>query len=142
IVPAACGLYYFVGGQQQADIADQMHARAILESQALLKKYYCSRLGLTPKRVIVTGGGAQNDHLVQITANVFGVSAYRLETGCNSASLGACYRALHAAQQGSFEKVLETAHQGFVLACTADSKAHAHYNTLPMDSIMETHFSQ
>ena len=34
--------------------------KAIIDSQTLLKQYYCNKLGLHPTRIVVVGGGAQN----------------------------------------------------------------------------------
>lgn len=70
--------------------------RSVFEAIAMSTKIYCddmtNELGVTPKKIIVTGGGSNSDMMMQIVADVYGVTAVRNEmNGC--ASLGAAINA-------------------------------------------------
>ena len=113
--------------------------KAIIDSQTLLKQYYCNKLGLHPTRIVVVGGGAQNKVMVQSVANVFGVDVYS-NTGSNSASLGSCYRVMFAVdyyKTGSFQEMLEKIHPGLDLVARPDAVAHAQYKSLGFGRLMD-----
>jgi sugar (pentulose or hexulose) kinase len=48
------------------------------------------------KRVIATGGGSSNIHMLQVLADIFGAPIYTSDSGPNAAALGAALRAVHA----------------------------------------------
>lgn len=80
---------------------DGRHTRAhiyksVIEAIAMTMKINCdamtSELGVVPHQVIVTGGGSNSDVMMQVIADVYGISAVKNEVnGC--ASLGAAINA-------------------------------------------------
>lgn len=68
--------------------------RAVLESQFLSMRLHGARMGLSPRRVIATGGASVNTGVLRVVADVFGTPVFAAEQA-DSASLGAAYRAMH-----------------------------------------------
>lgn len=70
--------------------------RALVEGQFLSMRAHAERIGMPtpPQRVIATGGGSANHHLLRLIANVFGCPVYTASRP-DSASLGAALRAAH-----------------------------------------------
>ncbi|MDP4781642.1 MAG: FGGY-family carbohydrate kinase, partial [Akkermansiaceae bacterium] len=73
-----------------------LRIRSLLEGQFLNMKLHSAWMDVTPERIRLTGGAAQNDGIAQLVADVFQVPVERLEVA-NSAALGA---ALIAATAG------------------------------------------
>ncbi|KAI9203386.1 xylulose kinase [Polychytrium aggregatum] len=69
--------------------------RAILESQFLSMRYHAEAIGLSPKRIVVTGGASGNKTIVKVLSNVFGVPVLQTQQ-VNSAARGGALRAAMA----------------------------------------------
>jgi xylulokinase len=72
--------------------------RAVVEAQALSMRLHSDWIrsgGAGCDRLLVTGGGSQNEAIVQVLADVFQAPAYRLAVS-KSAALGAALRAAQA----------------------------------------------
>ncbi|MGJ8642728.1 MAG: xylulokinase [Luteolibacter sp.] len=78
-----------------------LQIRSLLEGQFLNMKLHSAWMGVTPERIRLTGGAAQNDGIAQLVADVFQAPVERLEVA-NSAALGA---ALIAATAGGGDLV-------------------------------------
>lgn len=119
---------------QFADAATEV--RALVESQFMSMRHHAAQLGVVSgvKTLIVTGGASQNREIVQIAANVLGVSAYAADS-TDSAALGAGYRALYGLRSsGSAQAAVEfcdvVAHvRDVTLIATPDAAAHQIYTT-------------
>lgn len=105
--------------------------RGIVEGQAMSMRYHACWMA-APTRVVMTGGASNNDEVVQVFADVFGVVVERLSV-TNSAALGAAMRA--AAAFSPPHITLDDICGQF--ACPEASKsiypnssAHAEYNAL------------
>jgi len=97
IIPEIKGFYYFDEKDQPVKSLDspQRFVRGIVESQFLSMLVHSENIGLhVTHGVLVTGGSAKNEELLQIISDVFGVPVYTGNVN-NSASLGAAYKALH-----------------------------------------------
>jgi len=97
IIPAIKGNYYFNQTDQliQSLPDSKSYVRAIVESQLLSMYVHSQNIGLkVTQGVLVTGGSAKNQAILQVISDVFGVPVF---TGSqnNSASLGAAYKAAH-----------------------------------------------
>ncbi|KAL4714679.1 hypothetical protein ACJJTC_012596 [Scirpophaga incertulas] len=76
--------------------APQFEARALLEGQALARRYHAQDIGLQLdewSRVVATGGASVNKQLLQIFADVFNAPVYVQKEHANAALLGAAVRA-------------------------------------------------
>lgn len=73
----------------------ERNVRGLIEGQMMAIANHASTVCRSIDRVIATGGAAVNRAILQVMANVFGVTVDRLETG-DSAALGAALRAYHA----------------------------------------------
>jgi xylulokinase len=82
------------GAQVDAFADDAAEARAVLEGQFTSMRYHGAQLGLSAKRIIVTGGASMNPTITKVIADVFQVPVFAAEQP-DSASLGAAYRAMH-----------------------------------------------
>lgn len=69
--------------------------RGVIEGQMLSRLIHAESLGVTPKRLKITGGASQNKSVVQIAADVFGCPIEAIDSAA-SAALGAALRALSA----------------------------------------------
>jgi len=123
--------------------------RAILESRACAIRHHTTQLGLSARRVILTGGGARSTAFAQILANVLQVSVYSQpiagassEAQHNSAAFGAALRALHGsccADQGklvSFDEISRDFLSSNVLVATPQKEFANTYHDL-FDSYVE-----
>lgn len=89
--------------------------RGALEGQMLSRLIHAESLGVSPKRLKITGGASKNKSVVQIAADVFGCPIEAIDSTA-SAALGAALRALAAMAPGEdlesvvkpFVKVVET----------------------------------
>ncbi|TPX30812.1 hypothetical protein SmJEL517_g05718 [Synchytrium microbalum] len=116
ITPRAMGVFKYENESQVDEFSEiEWNARAILESQALSMASHAQALNLKPERIIATGGGSQNNVFLGILADVFGCEVYKADADANSASLGACYRALRVLKGG--DMVVNTK---LVLSATPD----------------------
>lgn len=70
--------------------------RAIVEGQFVAMRAHAERIGMPcpPNRIIATGGGSRNKHLLTLLASVFGCDVYTAHCP-DSAPLGAAIRAAH-----------------------------------------------
>jgi xylulokinase len=68
--------------------------RAVVEGQVLAMRMHTAWMGVAFDRIHATGGGAGNQAILQIIANVFGADVHQLAVR-NSAALGAALRAAH-----------------------------------------------
>ncbi len=62
--------------------------RSLLEGQFLNMRLHSQWMGVSPQRILLTGGASKNDGIAQIVADVFQAPVERLEVA-NSAALGA-----------------------------------------------------
>lgn len=68
--------------------------RAVVESQFMAMRLHGDRLGLRPRRLLVTGGASRDPVMLRGLADVFGVPVAVIDQR-DSAALGAAYRAFH-----------------------------------------------
>jgi xylulokinase len=107
IIPFIKGFYYFNNKDERVKTLDnaKKYVRGIVESQILSMYVHSQNIGLNVTQgVLVTGGSARNQAILQVISDVFGVPVYT-GTQNNSASLGAAYKAAHGAachQAGHF----------------------------------------
>jgi len=97
IIPAVKGFYYFNEKEEliQSLPDPKRYVRAIVESQLLSMYVHSQNIGLkVTQGVLVTGGSAKNQEILQVISDVFGVPVFT-GTQNNSASLGAAYKAVH-----------------------------------------------
>jgi len=97
IIPAVKGSYYFNEKEEliQSLPDPKRYVRAIVESQLLSMYVHSQNIGLkVTQGVLVTGGSAKNQEILQVISDVFGVPVFT-GTQNNSASLGAAYKAVH-----------------------------------------------
>ena len=136
------GIYrYDASGKAVDALTPAEEVRAVLENQFLTLRLHGQHVGLTPTRLIATGGASVNRGLLQIIADVFGTPVFVADKS-DSASLGAAYRALHGwlcSREGCwvpFADVL-TAGPPLKRAVEPNLDAHAVYTGLlaPLDRI-------
>lgn len=111
--------------------------RALVESQFLSMRLHAAKLGIAAGgRLVVTGGASSNAAIVQVAADVFGVSAFAGDS-TDSASRGAAYRAAHGWRNSSsseqqaiiaFDAVAPRADTHAI--ATPDAEAHAVYSRM------------
>jgi xylulokinase len=70
------------------------NVRAVVEAQMLALRLHSEWMGLSPHRLVATGGAAANRAIVQVMADVFEKPVLRIGSA-NSAALGAALRAWH-----------------------------------------------
>lgn len=91
--------------------------RSMVEGRFLSMRVRARELGLAPGpggRLLATGGAAQNDALLQVLADVFGLPVFRSSATTSSAALGA---ALLAAASAYGNGVLDAGRGAFVEVC-------------------------
>lgn len=81
--------------------------RSLLEGQFLNMRLHSQWMGVSPQRILLTGGASKNDGIAQMVANVFQCPVERLEVA-NSAALGAALIA--AAASGADLQSLQTSY--------------------------------
>lgn len=91
------GIFRFnaVGEHQTQPFPPEVECRAILESQCLSLRVHCEKLGVCPRRILVTGGASGNQTILQLLADVFGCDVFVSSEGNEAAAMGASLRALH-----------------------------------------------
>jgi xylulokinase len=85
------------------------HVRAIVEGQVLAFARHSKWMGVTPRTILATGGGAANREILQVIADAFDAEVFRFEA-TDSAALGAALRAYQADSGVPWPEVVE----GFV----------------------------
>lgn len=108
--------------------------RAVVEGQLLSMRLHGDNIGIKPVRIIATGGASQNQAIIRIMADIFGVPVFTGEIA-NSAALGAAYRALHGwtcRVKGAFVPFAKAVRgpSQFRQAAMPDKDAHAVYNDM------------
>jgi xylulokinase len=73
------------------------NVRAVVEAQVGAMREYSRWMGVTPRRIIVTGGASRNAEIRQVIEDVFGVPVEVRESS-NSAAFGAALRARRAVE--------------------------------------------
>lgn len=135
ILPKCHGIFFYDGLNQLESFPAFAHPRAIVESKFLSMRMYIETLGYIPKRIIATGGTSANLSILQMLANVFGVSVCSIKSG-NSASLGSAYRALYSytgEEYKSYSDMINSIHGGVQVEANADLKAYESYtNSMPL----------
>ena len=60
------------------EVRGAWQVRALVEGQLLSIRAHAERIGmpLPPQRIIATGGGSANPHILQVVADVFGCQVY------------------------------------------------------------------
>jgi xylulokinase len=71
------------------------HVRAIVEGQVMALARHSEWMGVRPRTIHATGGGAGNREILQVVADVFDAEVLRFEV-TDSAALGAALRAFQA----------------------------------------------
>jgi xylulokinase len=129
------GITRFNGRGTSVDrFAPEAEVRAVLEGQFISMRLHGSRIGLTPKSILATGGASANDAILRVISDVFGAPVF-VGDQANSASLGAAYRALHgwtchrAGRFVSFADVMAAA-PPFRKAAEPNKDAHAVYSAM------------
>jgi xylulokinase len=88
----------FISGEvkQVSKFDPPTEVRAVVEGQFLSMRAHTERIGMPcpPERILVTGGGSTNPHLLTLMASIFGCPVYTAQRP-DSASLGAALRAAH-----------------------------------------------
>lgn len=89
------GLHRFdPDGHPVKTFAPPVDVRAVIEAQFLSMRLHSRHIGLTPTRILATGGASSNPAILRVMADVFGVPVFTAQQP-GSAALGAAYRALH-----------------------------------------------
>jgi xylulokinase len=70
------------------------NVRAVVEAQMMAMRRHSRWMGVEVEVIHATGGASANRDILQVMADVFGATVYRLAAG-NSAALGAALRAYH-----------------------------------------------
>ncbi|KAI8808382.1 hypothetical protein BJ742DRAFT_756660 [Cladochytrium replicatum] len=122
ITPRANGIFRFrnaLDDTKEPELVDKFddatEARALLESQVVSMWLHAKKIGLSPQRVLLTGGASANPDIQKMFANVFNVNVYRPIIGSNAGSLGGAYRAAFVQRQAAnpseltYEAMLESA---------------------------------
>ncbi len=129
------GIYRFdAHGNSVGDFDPAVEVRAVVEGQFLSMRLHGGRIGISPEKILATGGASSNRAILKVMADVFGVPVFVAEQA-NSAALGAAYRALHGwlcARKGafvSFEDAMAGA-PSFQLASAPDWAAHEVYSSM------------
>jgi xylulokinase len=86
------------------------NCRAIFEAQAMSMRLHSQWMGVTPEKILATGGAANDPQLLQIIADVMECSVERIEVS-KSAALGAALIAAHgflaaAGKNPKWEKIV------------------------------------
>lgn len=126
-------------GDQVSDVRKALSAeeevRAVVEGQFLSMRLHAERLGVKqPQRLIVVGGASSNACMLQVLADVFNTSVYRLSSATNSAALGGAFRAQHGLAcgdgggSGAFVPFERSAGLDFTLAARPDAAAAKVYS--------------
>ena len=89
------------------------HVRAIVEAQTLALARHSEWMGVVPRVIHATGGGAANREILQVIADVFDAEVFRFES-TDSAALGAALRARQADTGVTWDEVVD----GFVSPLT------------------------
>ncbi|KAG9306450.1 hypothetical protein G9A89_003560 [Geosiphon pyriformis] len=118
IIPFAKGIHRFVDRNPVPEFEDSSYnIRAILESVFLSMKIRTKIIfGQKLERVIAIGGASQNDEILKVLADVFGVCIWRNKGG-NSASLGAALKARKGRKnEGDFQRFGEEQQENYIAA--------------------------
>ncbi|KAG0629277.1 hypothetical protein M758_1G090400 [Ceratodon purpureus] len=118
-----------LGAQRVSHFEAGAEVRAIVEGQFLSMRAHAERIGMPcpPERVIATGGGSANKHLLTLIASIFGCNVYTAQRP-DSAALGAALRAAHGwicKEKGAFvpmASVLEHANTENAFQCNLQAK--------------------
>ncbi|KAI8981105.1 hypothetical protein BDB01DRAFT_860536 [Pilobolus umbonatus] len=130
IIPFAKGIYRFQDQQSVEEFRNPLiNIRAIVESQFMSMKIRLQRMGGSSKRILVSGGGAQNNSILQIMSNVFGLPVYKSD-GVNSASLGGALLAKYGSSDySSFDQMIsQHPLSDLTLMCRPDHKETEMYD--------------
>jgi len=132
---ARTGIYKFDAEDRQVDhFTKAEDVRAIVEGQFLSMRLHAEGIGITPSRLIATGGASINTSILKVISDIFGKNVYVAERA-DSASLGAAYRARHglackeADQFISFATLMDAA-TPYSEAAVPDRSAHAAYEKI------------
>lgn len=88
------GTFRFDENKEVDSFEPKEEVRALVESQIRSLKVHSSRLGLgKPSRIIATGGSSQSKEVLQIISDIFNCEVF-ISDHQNSASYGACLRAV------------------------------------------------
>ncbi|CAN5714329.1 xylulokinase [soil metagenome] len=96
------GPHYF--GLENANAAS--HIRAVIEAQMTALSRHSAWMGVTPRRIHATGGGAANADILQVMADVFDADVQQCDA-TDSAALGAALRAYQAHSGASWPEVMD-----------------------------------
>lgn len=80
----------------------RFEARAVIEGQLLHHRAVAASMGVSfcpETKIVVTNDCSRNDSILQIVADIFNASVYRLEETSQASVLGAAYRARYAFYQ-------------------------------------------
>ncbi len=131
----ATGTYRFDPSDNPVDsFLPQVDARAVLETQFLSMRSHSKNIGLTPGRILATGGASQNLSIIKVMAHVMSKAVSTTEVA-DSAALGAAYRALHGwkcKRAGSFVP-FSSVFAGlppFQVVANPDDQAHDKYSNM------------
>lgn len=122
-----------VPGEQRINLkADDAagHVRGVIEAQMTSMRLHSAWMGETPKAIAATGGASNNTAILQVMADVFGVTVSRQETTA-AAALGAAIRAQHGYLQAMGSDVawqdLAEPHLKPSVTLQPDMQAHRQY---------------
>jgi xylulokinase len=120
------------GGRYARDLDEAdgpSSVRAIVEGQIMALALHSRWMGVTPQIIHATGGGSNNDAILQVMADVFDAVVHRLPSS-NSAALGAALRAFHADRIADGEPIAwEEVCAGFTAATPAASPVRENVET-------------
>lgn len=109
-------------------------ARAIVEAQALSMRTHSEWIGEETERILVTGGGSQNQGILQVLADVFDAPLQRLAGVANSAALGAALRAANAVEDLEWQELFaDFSAPDPAVAATPRPEAKAVYDRMATD---------
>jgi xylulokinase len=110
-----------------SSMSNDEQIRSVLEGHFLALRLHALNMGIEiGEKIIVAGGASENDAIVQILSNVFGVPVFSVSQP-DAASLGAAYRALHAVSCKAFSDVVRVEYKKRATPCL---KSHEIYTDL------------
>eukprot|EP00794_Sanderia_malayensis_P019329 gene19329-21253_t len=97
IIPFAKGVFRWNSENSRVEYFEKdVEIRALIEGQLLAKRIHSEQLGFQPgitSRILATGGASKNMSILQVMADIFNCSVYRIQDTTNAACLGCAYTA-------------------------------------------------
>ena len=120
LAPASRRFFDTTGRETQSLPTDACPIKCMVETQMLRLKHFAALSNV--KRILVTGGAAGNETVLQILANVMGCPVYVTRT--DAAAYGGCLRAIQAHKGGAFADAVAHIANDAHCVCQPDMALH------------------